>query len=79
MNYLGMYPVVADSTSGYMGSDWRGNIAFNGYSVRADGMQSNWYPVLYDISTRKRYENLRYDLNINCDDCTCYLLTAVYL
>jgi len=70
IKYLGMYPVVADSTSGYMSGDWRGNIAFNGYSVRADGMQSNWYPVLYDISTKKRYESVRYDLNINCDDCT---------
>lgn len=70
IKYLGMYPVVADSTSGYMGEDWRGNIAFNGYSLRADGMQSNWYPVLYDINTKKRYENVNYDLNITCDDCT---------
>jgi hypothetical protein len=47
VKYLGMYPVIADSTSGYMGQDWKGNIAFNGYSVRADGFQSNWYPVLF--------------------------------
>ena len=34
LKYLGMYPVVADSTSGYLGEDWRGNIAFNGSSIR---------------------------------------------
>ena len=70
IKYLGMYPVVTDSIDGYMGSDWRGNIAFNGNSVRADGMQSKWYPVLYDIKTNKRYENVKYDLSLNCDDCT---------
>ncbi|WP_461450061.1 gluzincin family metallopeptidase [Mucilaginibacter sp.] len=70
VKYLGMYPVVTDSTSGYEGEDWRGNIAFNSFSIRADGFQSNWYPVLYDISTKKQYERLKYDLTITCEDCT---------
>jgi len=76
VKYLGMYPVIADSTSGYMGGEWRGNIAFNGYSVRADGLQSNWYPVLYDIGKRKRYENVKYDLTITCDDCTALFVNG---
>ena len=76
VKYLGMYPVVADSTDGYMGSDWRGNIAFNGNSIRADGMQSKWYPVLYDIKKNKRYENVKYDLNLNCDDCTVLFING---
>jgi hypothetical protein len=70
MKYLGMYPVIADSTSGYMGQDWRGNVAFNGYSVRAEGIQAAWYPVLYDKDTRQRYENIRYNVTVTCNDCS---------
>ncbi|MBS1529832.1 MAG: hypothetical protein JSU01_05965 [Bacteroidetes bacterium] len=69
VKYVGMYPVVKDSASGYMGGDWRGNVAFNGYSVRADGFQSCWYPVLYDKDTRKRNELVRYDVKVTCNDC----------
>lgn len=67
--YLGMYPVIKDSVSGYMGGDWKGNVAFNGYSVRADGYQSAWYPVIYDKDTRKRVEKVRYNIKITCNDC----------
>lgn len=67
--YLGMYPVIKDSLSGWMGGDWRGNIAFNGYSVRAEGYQSDWYPVIYDMTTRKRYPEVRYNVKITCSDC----------
>ena len=76
MKYLGMYPVVKDSTSGYMGGDWRGNIAFNGYSIRADGLQSCWYPVIYDKDKRKRYELVRYNIKITCNDCNVLFLNG---
>jgi hypothetical protein len=69
VKYLGQYPVVKDSASGYMGQDWRGNIAFNGYSVRAEGLQGDWYPVLYDKDTRQLYNEVRYKINITCTDC----------
>jgi hypothetical protein len=69
VKYTGMYPVVAASTSGYMSQDWRGNIAFNGYSVRADGYQSAWYPVLFDLDKQHRYEKVNYDVTIHCSDC----------
>ena len=70
VKYLGMYPVVADSADGYMGQDWRGNIAFNGYSVRAEGLQGDWYPVLYDMDKKKLYSEVRYDITISCSDCS---------
>jgi len=71
LKYVGMYPVITDTTSV---EDWRGNIAFNGYSLRAEGLQSAWYPVLYDLKKQVRYEKVKYDLNINCADCsTIYL------
>ena len=70
VKYVGMYPVVPDSAGGYMGGDWRGNIAFNGYSIRADGTQGAWYPVLYDMKKQTAYADVRYDLNITCSDCS---------
>ena len=65
-NYVGMYPVIADTTSV---ADWRGNIAFNGKTLRADGIQSAWCPILYDVKTDKRYENVTYELAVTCTDC----------
>ncbi|MEP6676809.1 MAG: hypothetical protein ABJA78_16735 [Ferruginibacter sp.] len=65
-NYTGMYPVITDSTSVV---DWRGNIAFNGTTLRADGIQSAWCPILYDVKTDKMYEKVTYDLDVTCNDC----------
>jgi hypothetical protein len=67
--YAGKYPVFYDSLKDYSGDDWKGNISFNGYSVRTDGRQSAWYPVLYDIKKDLKYEKVRYDIEINCADC----------
>jgi hypothetical protein len=65
-NYVGMYPVITDTTSVV---DWRGNIAFNGTTLRADGIQSAWCPILYDVKTDTRYEKVTYDLDVTCNDC----------
>ncbi len=65
-NYVGMYPVIFDTSSV---ADWRGNIAFNGTSIRADGLQSAWSPILYDITTDTRYDKVTYDLDVTCNDC----------
>ncbi|MBP6794625.1 MAG: hypothetical protein KA143_06215, partial [Saprospiraceae bacterium] len=71
--YTGMYPVITDSSSAV---DWRGNIAFNGKTLRADGIQSAWCPILYDIKTDTRYENVTYDLDISCADCQVIYLNG---
>ena len=65
-NYVGMYPVITDTSSVV---DWRGNIAFNGTTLRADGIQSAWSPILYDVTTDTRYEKVTYDLDVTCNDC----------
>ncbi|HXB96040.1 MAG TPA: hypothetical protein VNU70_12810, partial [Puia sp.] len=69
--YTGKYPVITDTAlSGEVSvDDWRGNIAFNGTTFRADGLQSCWYPVLYNIKTKQRYDHLKYDLEVDCPDC----------
>jgi len=65
-NYVGMYPVITDTSSA---EDWRGNIAFTGTTLRADGIQSGWCPILYDVKTDTRYEKVTYNLDITCNDC----------
>ena len=65
-NYVGMYPVITDTASVV---DWRGNIAFNGTTLRADGIQSAWCPILYDVKTDTRYEKVTYELDVTCTDC----------
>ncbi|MBI3138314.1 MAG: hypothetical protein HYZ15_07000 [Sphingobacteriales bacterium] len=69
-SYTGRYPVFYDSLKDYSGVDWKGNLSFNGYSLRVDGTQSGWYPVLYDVKKDKKYAEVRYDLEINCSDCS---------
>jgi hypothetical protein len=64
--YTGMYPVITDTSSA---ADWRGNVAFNGTTLRADGIQSAWTPILYDVNTDTRYDKVTYDLDITCNDC----------
>lgn len=72
--YVGKFPVATDTIQNYSRKDWKGNIAFNGYSLRSDGSQSAWYPILYDIETDKRYDKVKYDIELTCKDCnTLYI------
>jgi hypothetical protein len=68
--YGGMYPVIIDSLRGFMVADWKGNVAFIDSAVRIDGYQSGWYPVLYDMARKKIYDEVKYDINISCSDCS---------
>ncbi|EKE87646.1 hypothetical protein [Idiomarina xiamenensis] len=67
--YTGKYPVIADMSKASDHGDWKGNIAFNGKTVRADGLQAAWYPVLYDVDNDVYYDKISYDISINCSDC----------
>lgn len=69
LKYVGKFPVIRDTIENYSKSDWKGNIAFNHYAVRADGFQSCWYPVLYDIDHDKLYDKVRTNIEIVCEDC----------
>ncbi|HUR67405.1 MAG TPA: hypothetical protein VMZ03_13725 [Chitinophagaceae bacterium] len=68
--YAGKYPVFYDSLKDFSGDDWKGNISFNGYSLRTDGRQSAWYPVLYDVKKDIKFDKVKYDIEINCPDCS---------
>ncbi len=67
--YTGKFPVISNMDKASDRGDWKGNIAFNGKTIRTDGLQTAWYPVLYDIKKDKRYESLTYDIEVICNDC----------
>ena len=66
--YSGKYPVYDQAFKAR--SDWKGNIAFNGKSLRVDGMQTALLPIYYDKQSDKLYKDVTYDLQIDCVDCT---------
>src|SRR5690606_13716680 len=68
--YVGKFPVATDTTENFSRKDWKGNIAFNTTTLRTDGRQTAWYPVMYDIANDKDHHRVRYDLEISCSYCT---------
>lgn len=68
--YVGKFPVANDTIENFTRQDWKGNIAFNGMSVRSDGSQSAWYPILYDAKKDIAYDRVVYDIEFNCTDCS---------
>lgn len=67
--YVGKFPVANDTIENFSSQDWKGNIAFNGMSVRSDGSQSAWYPIIYDAKKDIAYDRVVYDIEIICEDC----------
>ncbi|HEY8569449.1 hypothetical protein [Microbulbifer sp.] len=66
--YTGKYPVIAEIDQAAR-FDWKGNIAFNGRSLRTDGMQSAWFPQFYDAEHDRHYYQVTYDIRLSCQDC----------
>jgi hypothetical protein len=69
VKYTGKFPVVSDTLRATDWGDWKGNIAFNGQSIRA-AEQTAWYPLLYDHETGIRHLDYTYEVTINCTDCS---------
>lgn len=67
--YTGKFPVINSMAKASDRGDWKGNIAFNGKTIRTDGFQTAWYPILYDIEKDKRYDELTYNIEVTCLDC----------
>ncbi|MCX6217237.1 M1 family aminopeptidase [Spirosoma sp.] len=73
VSYVGAFPVSGDSAKRSEWGDWKGNIAFNGKTLRASE-QTAWYPILYDIAEDKDYQNVTFDITIHAPDAK-----AIYL
>lgn len=73
VKYTGKFPVIADTTKASEWGDWKGNIAFNGNTLRASE-QSVWYPIIYDKTNEVVIDKYTFNLEIDCADCkTLYL------
>ena len=75
INYVGKFPVISDTLKASNRGDWKGNIAFNGKSIRASE-QTAWYPILYDIENDVELNKVTYDIKINCIDCESIYLNG---
>ena len=67
--YTGKFPVINNMDKASESGDWKGNIAFNGKTIRTDSFQTAWYPILYDIEKDKRYDAVTYNIEVTCLDC----------
>ncbi len=76
VKYAGKFPVHKDTTEMNSSSDWKGNIAFSENTLRMDGNQTSWYPVLYDVDNDKRYSSVKYSIEIICNDCSALYLNG---
>ena len=68
LKYVGKYPVISDTSRIFESGDWKGNIAFNGKSLRVTE-QSYWYPQFYDKNNDKVFDEVTYELEIESSDC----------
>lgn len=73
IKYTGKFPVITDTIRAYDWEDWKGNIAFNGKTLRASE-QSVWYPILFDKTNHVVIDKYSFQLEVECTDCqTLYL------
>jgi hypothetical protein len=75
ISYVGAFPVISDTLKASNNNDWKGNIAFNGQTIRVSE-QSVWYPVLYDVTRDIKYNSVKYDIKVNCEDCESLYITG---
>lgn len=68
ISYIGAFPVLKDTAKMTNNGDWKGNIAFNGKSLRATE-QSAWYPILYDTLNDILFDKVTYEIKVICEDC----------
>ncbi|WP_164674922.1 M1 family metallopeptidase [Anditalea andensis] len=55
--------------------DWKGNLAFNHNSIRASE-QTVWYPIWYNPTDGVQLTDVKYDLEISCNDCSSIFLNG---
>lgn len=73
IKYMGKFPVIRDTSKAYTWGDWKGNIAFNGRTLRASE-QSAWYPIIYDKRQDLIINKYTYTIEVEClDGETIYL------
>lgn len=67
VNYVGAFPVVRVDAGERSTDDWKGNIAFDGKTVRA-AEQTRFYPTLRDAAGVE-HQQVAYDVEVRCRGC----------
>ncbi len=68
VKYTGKFPVIEDTSKAYDWGDWKGNMAFNGKTLRASE-QSAWYPILYNKTEDVVIDKYTFNLEVAWKDC----------
>ena len=68
VSYTGGFPVFMVDEGEKNVLDWKGNIAFNGKSIRATE-QSKWYPILMDPNSGQTWKEVTYEIAVDCEEC----------
>ena len=67
-SYVGAYPVYRVDAGEWSELDWKGQIAFDGRTVRA-AEQTRFYPVAVDSATGAPLDAVSYRLEVDCSEC----------
>lgn len=67
VSYVGAFPVVHVDAGERTTDDWKGNIAFDGKTVRA-AEQTRFYPTLRDAAGVE-HQQVTYDVEVRCTGC----------
>ncbi len=68
VSYVGAYPVYRIDAGEHSEDDWKGQIAFDGRSVRAAD-QTRFYPVAINAATGAPLDTVSYKLDVTCPGC----------
>lgn len=68
VSYVGAYPVYRVDAGERSEYDWKGQIAFDGRTVRATE-QTRFYPVVLDSATGSPLDAVSYRLDVACSGC----------
>lgn len=75
ISYVGAFPVHDDPALRSERGDWKGNIAFNGQTIRATE-QSVWYPVILDPEEGRAHTDVTYDLTFHTPGAKAHYLNG---
>ena len=68
VRYVGAYPVYDVDAGERSVADWKGQVAFDGRTVRATE-QARFYPVVEDSTSGAPLDAVTYRLNVSCSGC----------
>lgn len=75
VRYVGAFPVYSVDAGERASEDWKGQIAFDGATVRA-AEQTRFYPVPEDSASGMALEAVSYRIDVDCPTCAALYLNG---